>query len=221
MVGITVLMAPIVYFLSTVSRGHNAGESILDLMKKIVSRCSRLELAGIPLYEFDHGLYDESLFNQKFGLQRQIELIINAFFPGDIFEGDVMPNQYYRSVFLGLSEKISKENYVSINMTFPSYLIIKYGMLFAIAASVLLIFLLFVLSELLRKYTFSRIIPIMVMTDVLDFFDWVYIMQRIFIIFCTIGFFWLIRWVLKGKRLLFIRIKIKKKTWYGDEARSV
>ena len=209
-----IIFAPVSYVIVTTSRGHNYGGTIDGIIKKIVNRCSRLELAGIPLFEMDRQIYNKEIFYEKYSFIRQIQLSINSLLPGDIFPADVQPNQYYRSTFLGLPEITAKKNYTSINITFPSYLTLKYGMLVAIVISVAVIVGLYYLSLRLEDYTISRIIPVMILMDVLDFFDWAYIMQRVFVIFCTIFFFWLVRFVTKKIKFRgFIKIRFRR---YGE-----
>lgn len=215
LLGGAILFAPFLYILTTKSRGHNSGGSISGTIEKIINRCSRLELAGLVLYEKDSGLYNAEVFQRKYGVVNQIKQIVNTIIPGDIFPGDVQPNQYYRTVFLGQSEAFSRKNYVSINTGLPSYLTVKYGYMIAILLSILLIVGLFYVAIRFEKYSISRVIPIMIMTDFLDYFDWVYIFQRLFSICLTIFLFWAIRKICG--RISVFGVKRLKFVWKRNE----
>ncbi len=107
---------------------------------RIVGRISFLENMMVPIYYKDVLKMDRSnIFYDKYSLSNQLKILVNNLVPGDIFEYDVYPNQYYRSAFLKLDPAISKTDYTSINMTLPVFFYMYWGSIVSVLISAALI----------------------------------------------------------------------------------
>jgi hypothetical protein len=97
-----------------------------DLYQRILGRLSYLDNVMMPV-KYKKENCDECLriFEDKYSFTNQFKIIVNNLVPGDVFEFDVYPNQYYRSAFMRLPEQEAKEHYTSINITLPVFLFMK------------------------------------------------------------------------------------------------
>lgn len=184
---ILTLIAPIVFFFATNLRGiTNSNESIFSLGDSIVSRLSAPELGGLYLYQYDNNIYNKELFENKYSLANQVKLTINSIVPGDLFKSDIDPNQYVRAIFMGYNEESCRENYTSINLTLPIYLVIKYSLVLGLIICIAIIYILFRICSRYHNNLAFIIIGISVLYDLLYYFDWVMILRRVLTIFLTI-----------------------------------
>jgi hypothetical protein len=166
----TFIFSPILYVLASQVRDS----SLIDysfLQYQIVGRMSTLETAMHPIYYKDNNL-DLTLFNEKYGLINQFKLVLDSFIPGQIFEFDISPNNYYRSIFFDTSLTYVRENYMSINMTLPVYLYMKYGY-FCIPLTVVYIFAFYILLIYLRRSPLISIALLSCFYNIIFYFDWV------------------------------------------------
>lgn len=168
-----VILAPFLYAFSTISRG-GAQRTVEYMAKQIVARLSYIESGGIELQQYTEKTYDEVLFREKYGLKNQVEQTINSLLPGDIFENDVYPNQYWRAIFAGWEKEAAKMHYTSSTMILPVYFYLKYGGLLGIVLCILFCYGLFwgicrikdvAVAAFMASYTFYTIF---------QYFDWAY-----------------------------------------------
>jgi hypothetical protein len=102
---------------------------------QVVGRISMLETGMLPIIFKDKKINPEklSLFYEKYSLPNQLDLFKNYFFPKKIknmiskyfphlFDSDILPNQYYREIFLNASRREVQGRYLSINITLPVYI---------------------------------------------------------------------------------------------------
>lgn len=150
---------------------------------KIMARISYLESVMLPIhYKNVNDKQRMTLFNEKYSPIKQLKLIINNLVPGDIFEFDVYPNQYYRAAFfIDFSTKRAKEFYTSINMTLPVYFYMYFSFWISCIAAAALIWLYFILTAVL-----FRVHPLLGVSllatlypGLLTFFDFVMIVKAI------------------------------------------
>jgi len=180
------LMAPALFVYATLSRGINEVVGFDFIMNQIVGRMSTLETSMLPLYHESHDL-DLSLFYSKYGFWHQIKLCIDTLLPGQIFEFDVMPNNYYRAMFMGFSESFVRENYMSVNLTLPIYLYLKYGY-FGILFTVLYILGFYKLLVFFKNKPFVIIILLSTFYNLVYFFDWVMVFMQLYSSLLTVLF---------------------------------
>lgn len=183
---IGILIAPFLFIYATISRGLDEIVGLDFIMNQIVGRMSALETSMLPLYYESHNL-DLSLFYSKYDFLHQLKLSIDALVPGQIFEFDVMPNNYYRAMFMGFSESFVFENYMSVNFTLPIYLYLKYsyfGMLF----TVFYIIGFYKLLVFFKDKPFVIIIFLSTFYNLIYFFDWVMVFMTLYSSFLTILF---------------------------------
>lgn len=180
------LLAPILFVYATISRGFDELVGFDFIINQIVGRMSTLETSMLPLYYDSHNL-DLSLFYLKYDFLHQLKLCIDALLPGQIFEFDVMPNNYYRAMFMGYSESFVIENYMSINFTLPIYLYLKYSYL-SIILTVFYIIGFYRLLFFFKNKPFIIIILLSVFYDLIYFFDWVMVFMQFYSALLTILF---------------------------------
>lgn len=206
------LASPFGYMYATTRRGGPVGEGI-ELLDQIVGRCSNLELLGDALYQQEEDIWNAEVFERKYSVSNQLKICINSLMIGDVFEADVYPNQYYRTVFQKVPEQQAKETYTSINLTLPGYLNLKYPLFFAIFITVCILTAIYTLACLARwpRYV-SVILLINVTNSFLDYFDWVMIVNDLLRLTLTLGAFYLVEKIVKDyvppiKKRLHFRIK--------------
>lgn len=171
---ICMLCAPLIFVLSTKNRNSSSGGTYKEVINTIVGRCSQLELGGLALYKYENDSWDEEVFERKYAFDSQMKLIVNSLIPGDMFESDVDPNQYYRTVFLNMPEEEAYNNYTSMNLTLPIYLRLKYGTFLGIGISIIILVVWYVLCSSIKNQVIQVLFAIGV-RDILIFFDWVMI----------------------------------------------
>ncbi|WP_316826372.1 hypothetical protein [Pedobacter miscanthi] len=180
------LIAPILFVYATLSRGITELVGFDFIMNQIVGRMSTLETSMLPLYHESHSL-DLSLFYSKYDFWHQLKLCIDALLPGQIFEFDVMPNNYYRAMFMGFSESFVRENYMSVNFTLPIYLYLKYGY-FGVLFTIFYITGFYRLLIFFKNKPFVIIILLSTFYDLIYFFDWVMVFTQLYSSLLTILF---------------------------------
>lgn len=170
---IPVLLAPVLFVFASNNRSSNTN-TVEYFAHKIVARLSYIEVAGIELEQYEDGSYMKGIFEEKYGIKNQIEQTINSLLPGEMFESDVQPNQYWRAIFSGWSESDCKENYLSMYMILPIYFIIKYGYFLG---SILFIGFMCITYQLIcrmKNQVFALFIGSYLMYTVVQYFDWSY-----------------------------------------------
>lgn len=182
----SIFLTPVIFIFATKLRGVEEVFSLDFLLNQIVGRMSVLETSMLPVYYYDNNLNLE-LFYDKFSFWNQLKLIIDGILPGQIFDFDVMPNNYYRAMFLDYSESFVFDNYMSVNFTLPIYLYLKYSY-FSIIFCVMYVLGFYKLTLLLKRYPLFVIILLSVFYNILYFFDWVMVFSQLYISFLTITF---------------------------------
>ena len=198
---LAIMLSPFVFMFSTSSRNMSAGNDRSKVINTIVGRCSQLEIGGIALYKASNGTWDENVFLEKYGLQEQVKLVINSIVPGDIFDGDVDPNQYYRTVFLETPEQVAHDNYTSMNLTLPIYLSLKYGVILGIILTAIIVFIWYIFCCLIKNQA-MKILYIIAIRDIMTYFDWVMIWRIVFTMTLTAVVFNILDIIMKNKKLV-------------------
>lgn len=180
------IISPLLFFYATFSRGSKLDKQ--QLKRMIIGRVSLIELAMLPIYFKDMKKENElRLFYKKYHLIHQGKLIFNSFFPGNLFIHDVDPNQYYRSIFLGLSEKRAREYYTSINMTLPTYFYMYSNFYVACFLFIIFIWLYYIIWILVgEKNIYIFIMLLLNLYSLLYFFDFVMYFRELFSSLLTI-----------------------------------
>lgn len=179
--------APLLFVLGTLVRTEISFDFISKLL---VGRISMVEISSIPLNAKEDYSYDAALFEEKYSIPNQVEQSINVLTPIDLFPYDVSPNQYYRSIFLGYSEDFVQNNYMSMNMTFPVYWVMLSNYFCGIILSITLLLLLFYVWVRNRNSAYIVTLMLCSLYEILYFFDFVMIMQKI--LYVTLSFITLI-----------------------------
>lgn len=179
------IVSPFLFIFATSVRGIDSLDKTI-LVNLIVGRMSSLETSMMPVYFLDSGL-DLELFYEKFSFWHQFKLILDSFIPGQIFDFDVMPNNYYRAIFMGMSRSFVIENYMSINLTLPIYLYLKYSYL-SIALSVFYILGFYKIVLFFKEYPLFVIVILSGFYNVIYFFDWVMVFTQLYTGLLTILF---------------------------------
>lgn len=181
-----IFLTPFIFVFATKLRGVEEVFSLEFLINQIAGRMSVLETSMLPVHHYDTNLNLE-LFYEKFSFWNQLKLIIDGIMPGQIFDFDVMPNNYYRAMFLGYSESFVFDNYMSVNLTLPIYLYMKYSY-FSVIISILYILGFYKLVLLLKRYPLLVIMFLSVFYNILYFFDWNMVFSQLYGSFLTIAF---------------------------------
>ena len=178
MIGIGAGAAPFIYLFTSNNRGlgYSGGKMLID---RIIERMSCLDWLGRVVQASELNDYNAMLFNEKYSLAKQLQMFVNTIVPGDIFEADVWANQYHRSIFSGYSIEWSQTNYMSINMTLPGYLLLKYSITVAIIIGAVLIYLLYRICEKYKNTNVCRVVAVTGLWEILYFFDWTFVLVRI------------------------------------------
>lgn len=177
------IISPMIFFYGTSIRG----DIDQDLLGKIiVGRISFVELSMIPLENQENGMMDKVAFDDKYSFTNQMKQVANVFSPIDPFEYDVSPNQYFRQIFLGASEQNVLDAYMSINMTLPVYFVLKTNYTLGILLTIMFLSGLywFWVKFSSNKYVFFSVL--FSLYEVLYYFDWVMIFQKVFVICLTL-----------------------------------
>jgi hypothetical protein len=180
-----VVVSPILFVYATQIR---YGADYIDyktIGNLIMGRVSFVELGMIPIHYYDTGDLDLSLFYEKYGIIHQTKLILDSLIPGDVFGFDVMPNNYYRSIFLGYSEDFVIDNYMSMNITLPVYFYMFMGY-FGSLFTYLYMLGYYSVCKLLKKSPFLVLLLLSTLYETLVYFDWVMVFSQFFIGLLTI-----------------------------------
>ena len=179
------IISPFLFIYATNQRGR--GEIDTSVVRDvIVGRISFVELSSIPFESRKAGEMDRVLFSQKYSTENQLKQSFNSVSPIDPFEYDVAPNQYFRAVFLGANEVSVLDRYLSLNLTFPSYSVIKTNKPFGVTISILFIVSLFIFWRKYYRNQFVFVVIIFSLYELLYFFDWIMICQRAFTTFLSL-----------------------------------
>lgn len=189
----SLILSPVLYVFATQSRSGSTIDYSL-LQYAIVGRMSTVETAMYPVYYKDNNL-DMSLFEEKYNIGNQFKLILDAFLPGQFFDFDISPNNYYRAIFMDASLSYVRENYMSINMTLPVYLYVKYSY-FCVLLTVVYIIGFYYLIDYLRKSPLVAIAFLSCFYSMIFYFDWLMSFTELYSALLT---------VLTVKLYLFIR----------------
>jgi len=180
------ILAPVLFIYATVTRGIDELVGFDFIINQIIGRMSTLETSMLPLYYESNNL-DLDLFYLKYDFWHQLKLCIDALLPGQIFEFDVMPNNYYRAMFMGFTETFVIENYMSVNFTLPIYLYLKYGY-FAIPFTILYVIGFYRILLFFKQKPFVVIILLSAFYDMIYFFDWVMVFMVLYSSLLTVLF---------------------------------
>ncbi|ETZ24512.1 hypothetical protein [Pedobacter sp. V48] len=180
----SLLISPFLFIYATSIRGAADTIDKSVLLNQIVGRMSTLETSMMPLY-FYHNNMDMELFYDKYGIWNQLKLILDGIIPGQIFDYDVMPNNYYRAIFMGYSKSFVVENYMSINLTLPIYLYLKYSYL-SILFTILYVLGFYKIVLALKNYPLLVVVVLSVFYNVIYFFDWVMVFSQIYTALLTV-----------------------------------
>lgn len=179
-------LTPFVFVFATRQRGIDEVFSLEYIINLIAGRMSVLETSMLPVHYYDTNM-NLDLFYEKYSFIHQLKLIIDGFIPGQIFEFDVMPNNYYRAMFLEYQQEFVFQNYMSINLTLPIYLYLKYSYL-SVLLCIMFIVGFYKLVISLKRYPLLVIMIFSAFYDMLYFFDWVMVFSQLYISFLTITF---------------------------------
>jgi hypothetical protein len=177
--------SPFLYVFATQLRLNGEPVEWELISKFIIGRVSYIELGMIPIHYKDNGTLDLSLFYDKYSLIHQLKLIFDTLIPGQIFQYDVMPNNYFRAIFMDYSIDFVTENYMSINITLPVYFYMMYGYA-GVFLTIIFLVLYFLLMYSLRRHAFIVIILFSILYEMLTYFDWVMVFNRFFVTVLTL-----------------------------------
>lgn len=194
--------SPLLFVFTTNNRsGAKILRDVNAIFETIAGRCSNLETDGILLYQSENELWDEELFYQKYGLVNQAKGIINQFVPGGVFEDDSMPNIYYRAVMGIISANAAKQSYTSICVSFPTYLIVKYGYFVGFSASIMIVLLFYCLCSKVSHRVIGVALMIIILQEIVVYFDWVMIAQRLKYVVLTTAILMVVDMLTKGYKI--------------------
>ena len=140
----------------------------------------------IPLQSKQEASMDQKVFEEKYSLNNQVKQVVNTVTPIDFFEYDVSPNQYFRQIFLGASERTVLDSYMSINMTLPVYFVMETNYVVGIFLTIAFLSFLFWIWVHYASNRYVFIAVLFSMYDFLYYFDWIMITQSIFSICLTL-----------------------------------
>ncbi|MES2590485.1 MAG: hypothetical protein V4608_01285 [Bacteroidota bacterium] len=173
------LLSPFIFIFATQLRYGSSGLEFQTLFSKIIGRVSLIETSMIPVHFKDLNDIHLKLFYEKYGIINQLKVIIDSTIPGEIFNNDVFPNQYYRAIFLGRPETFVVENYMSINMSLPVFFYLCYGY-WGIPITILFLFLFFYFMYKYRTNAYNNILFLPLLYQMLIYFDWVMVFNQLF-----------------------------------------
>lgn len=189
----SLILSPMLYVFATQTRnGSTVDYSFLQYA--IVGRMSTIETAMYPVYYKDNNL-DMNLFNEKYSVVNQFKLILDAFLPGQFFDFDISPNNYYRAMFMDASLNYVRENYMSINMTLPVYLYVKYGY-FCVFLTVIYIIGFYRLINYLKENPLIVIALLSCFYSMIYYFDWLMTFTELYsalLTVCTVKLYMFLR----------------------------
>lgn len=182
---LAILVSPVIFAFSTNAR-EKASQATNAIARIIVARLSYLEVASIEIDQYLNDSYQKEVFQEKYGIDNQIKQSINSIVPGDLFEYDVQPNQYWRTVFLGWSVEGSQSNYTSIYMILPLYFILKYGLVLGITFCIVFIYSLYRFFARIKDCSISIFCSCFFFYTFFQYFDWVYHFQDVMGVLLTL-----------------------------------
>ncbi len=166
-------LSPVLFVVaSSFVRKYDVGVGLEAVVNQIAGRLSFLETSMLPIHYKDTNL-SLDLFYDKYSIVHQIKLMIDALIPGNVFEQDVMPNQYYRAVFLGYSEEWVLDVYNSINLTLPVYLYMYFNSFFTVIIGIGILVGYYLLCHVCYKKAYLFLPLIFGLYHLLYFFDFV------------------------------------------------
>lgn len=154
--------------------------------KLIVGRVSMVELSSIPIDAVRDNSMNRILYNEKYGVLNQLKLAINEVSPINFFENDVNPNQYHRSIFLDLNELSVIDNYMSMNMTLPTYFYLSSNFFLGCLLTIFFLSSIYVVWIRLNSNIYIMIIILTQLYYLLQYFDWVMLVAGSFRVVLTI-----------------------------------
>lgn len=172
------ISAPLLFIFATQLRGISDFVTMDVILNQIVGRMSALETSMMPVYYYDHNLNLE-LFYEKYSVWHQFLLSLDSIIPGQLFDFDVMPNNYYRAIFMDYSQSFVFENYMSVNLCLPTYLYLKYDYL-SIFLTILYVVGFYKFTYFFRKYPLVVIVLLSSFYNLIYFFDWIMIFSQIY-----------------------------------------
>ena len=179
------VISPIIFLVATILIRKADIPLTTDMVGRLImGRLSFLETSMLPIHYKD--MNDPlTIFYEKYGILNQIKLSIDALFPGNLFNADVMPNQYYRAAFMGYPLTFVVSVYTSINITLPVYLYMYFGSFFACVAGIGILVLYYKLWVRSVNNIFIFIPLLASLYHLLYFFDWVMWFLQFFTFFLT------------------------------------
>ena len=191
---VNIVMMAIFYMIATLSASSRQGALIL-----VMALMAVLVATGDALYQKKENLWNSDVFERKYSIENQFKICVNSLVIGDVFEDDVYPNQYYRTIFQKVPEQQSRETYTSINLTLTGYLYLKYPLLISIIMTVGILLMIYLIACLAKWPNYiSIIILTKVTTSILDYFDWVMIVNDLVRFSLTLGAFYFIERIVKN-----------------------
>lgn len=178
------ILSPFLFIFATYLRYGASNMDWKTIIDKIVGRISLIESGMIPIHFKDANSNHLSLFYDKYGIINQLKIIIDSTIPGDIFSKDVMPNQYYREIFLGQSHSFVIENYMSINMSLPVYFYLIFGY-WGLPITILFLFFYFMILYTNRSNAYLTILLLSIIYPILIYFDWAMVFNQFFVTLLT------------------------------------
>ena len=171
------VVSPFLFYIASSQRG----DFDVDMLGKVIlGRVSFIGLSQVPISSSLSNDIDQNLFNMKYGITNQIKQSLNSITPIDFYEYDVSPNQYYRQVFLGARDRTDLDAYLSINLTFPIYLVLISNTFWGILLTVVILVFLFNFWVKHRNNQYLFFSILFCLYEVLYFFDLVMIIQNVF-----------------------------------------
>lgn len=179
------LISPLIFIFATQLRYGSSNINWKTVVDKIIGRVSFIESGMIPIHFKDTNDSHLSLFYEKYGITNQLRLIIDSVFPGDIFQHDVLPNQYYREIFLERSHDFVIKNYMSINMSLPVFFYLFFGY-WGVLITILFLFSFFYVIYKYRANPYNSVLLLSLLYSMLVYFDWVMVFNQLYITILTL-----------------------------------
>jgi len=178
------ILSPFLFIFATQLRYGSSNIDWKTIIDKIIGRVSLIETSMIPIHFKDANSSHLSLFYDKYGIINQLKIIIDTSIPGDLFKPDVMPNQYYRAIFLGRPESFVIQNYMSINMSLPVYFYLLFGY-WGLPITILFLFFYFFVLYKNRANAYLTILLLSILYPILIYFDWAMVFNQFFVTLLT------------------------------------
>lgn len=159
---------------------------------QIVGRISFLENTMLPIFhKKSNDSRSMSIFKTKYSPLNQFKIFINNVVPGDIFEFDVYPNQYYRAAFMDLTVQQAREYYTSLNLTLPVYFYMYHSFLLSIFFAGFCIWVYFIFAMIFFKFhsLLGAAIASIFYPGLLTYFDFVMIGKALIVSALSVGLF--------------------------------